>query len=89
MANVVASLQQTKEYVMGKMKDIMIELEEMVQEEVAQEWNFCQDYVDESRVYIRTHIIDLVNFQLNELGLSIDEKEIESMVDNSINNTFV
>jgi len=89
LANVVASLQQTKEYVMGKMKDIMIELEEMVQEEVAQEWNFCQDYVDESRVYIRTHIIDLVNFQLNELGLSIDEKEIESMVDNSINNTFV
>ena len=89
MANVVASLQQTKEYVMGKMKDIMIELEEMIQEEVAQEWNFCQDYVDESRVYIRTHTIDLVNFQLNELGLSIDEKEIESMVDNSINNIFV
>lgn len=89
MANVVASLQQTKEYVMGKMKDIMIELEEMIQEEVAQEWNFCQDYVDESRVYIRTHTIDLVNFELNELGLSIDEKEIESMVDNSINNIFV
>jgi len=86
---VVASLQQTKEYVMGKMKDIMIELEEMVQEEVAQEWNFCQNYVDESRVYIRTHTIDLVNFQLNELGLSMDEKEIESMVDNSINNIFV
>ena len=85
----VASLQQTKEYVMGKMKDIMIELEEMIQEEVAQEWNFCQDYVDESRVYIRTHTIDLVNFELNELGLSIDEKEIESMVDNSINNIFV
>jgi len=89
LANVVDSLQQTKGYVMGKMKDIMIELEEMVQEEVAQEWNFCQDYVDESRVYIRTHTIDLVNFQLNELGLSMDEKEIESMVDNSIHNTFV
>jgi len=74
---------------MGKMKDIMIELEGMVYEEVSQEWDFCQDYVDESRTYIRTHTIDLVNFQLKELGLSMGEKEIESMVDNSINNIYV
>jgi 1,2-phenylacetyl-CoA epoxidase catalytic subunit len=85
----VVSLQQTKGYVMGKMKDIMIELEEMVYEEVSQEWDFCQDYVDESRAYIRTHTIDLVNYQLTELGLSMNEKEIEYMVDNSINEIYV
>lgn len=85
----VVSLQQTKGYVMGKMKNIIIELEKMVYEEVSQEWNLCQDYVDESRAYIRTHTIDLVNYQLTELGLSMNEKEIEFMVDNSINNIYV
>ena len=73
----VDSLQQTKGYVMGKMKEIAISIEAMV-----------ENYIDESRGYITVHVKDLVNFELNKLGLSMSQEEIQDMVETAIDNIY-
>lgn len=84
----VVSLQQTKGYVMGKMKEIAISIEEMVEQEVYNEWCMVDNYIEESKQYITVHVKDLVNFELQKLGLSMPQQEIQSMVENAINNTY-
>ena len=84
----VVSLQQTKGYVMGKMKEIAISIEEMVEQEVYNEWCMVDNYIEESKQYITVHVKDLVNFELQKLGLSMSQTEIQSMVENSINNIY-
>jgi len=84
----VVSLQQTKGYVMGKMKEIAISIEEMVEQEVYNEWCMVDNYIEESKQYITVHVKDLVNFELQKLGLSMSQQEIQGMVENAINNTY-
>lgn len=84
----VVSLQQTKGYVMGKMKEIAISIEEMVEQEVYNEWCMVDNYIEESKQYITVHVKDLVNFELQKLGLSMPQQEIQNMVENAINNTY-
>ena len=84
----VVSLQQTKGYVMGKMKEIAISIEEMVEQEVYNEWCMVDNYIEESKQYITVHVKDLVNFELQKLGLSMSQTEIQSMVENSISNIY-
>ena len=82
------SLQQTKGYVMGKMKEIAISIEDMVNQEVYNEWAMVENYIDESRGYITVHVKDLVNFELNKLGLSMSQEEIQDMVETAIDNIY-
>ena len=84
----MVSLQQTKGYVMGKMKEIAISIEEMVEQEVYNEWCMVDNYIEESKQYITVHVKDLVNFELQKLGLSMSQQEIQGMVENAINNTY-
>tara|TARA_B100000575_G_C22825612_1_gene485180 strand:- start:235 stop:498 length:264 start_codon:yes stop_codon:yes gene_type:complete len=84
----VVSLQQTEGYVMGKMKEIAISIEEMVEQEVYNEWCMVDNYIEESKQYITVHVKDLVNFELQKLGLSMSQQEIQGMVENAINNTY-
>jgi len=46
------------------------------------------NYIEESKQYITVHVKDLVNFELQKLGLSMSQTEIQSMVENSINNIY-
>jgi len=73
---------------MGKMKEIAISIEEMVEQEVYNEWCMVDNYIEESKQYITVHVKDLVNFELQKLGLSMSQTEIQSMVENSINNIY-
>ena len=84
----MVSLQQTEGYVMGKMKEIAISIEEMVEQEVYNEWCMVDNYIEESKQYITVHVKDLVNFELQKLGLSMSQQEIQGMVENAINNTY-
>ena len=73
---------------MGKMKEIAISIEEMVEQEVYNEWCMVDNYIEESKQYITVHVKDLVNFELQKLGLSMPQQEIQNMVENAINNTY-
>jgi len=73
---------------MGKMKEIAISIEEMVEQEVYNEWCMVDNYIEESKQYITVHVKDLVNFELQKLGLSMSQTEIQSMVENSISNIY-
>tara|TARA_R100000654_G_scaffold74128_1_gene107908 strand:- start:29 stop:256 length:228 start_codon:yes stop_codon:yes gene_type:complete len=73
---------------MGKMKEIAISIEEMVEQEVYNEWCMVDNYIEESKQYITVHVKDLVNFELQKLGLSMSQQEIQGMVENAINNTY-
>lgn len=73
---------------MGKMKEIAISIEDMVNQEVYNEWAMVENYIDESRGYITVHVKDLVNFELNKLGLSMSQEEIQDMVETAIDNIY-
>jgi phage regulator Rha-like protein len=73
---------------MGKMKEIAISIEEIVEQEVYNEWCMVDNYIEESKQYITVHVKDLVNFELQKLGLSMSQQEIQGMVENAINNTY-
>ena len=88
MENVVDSLQQTKGYVMGKMKQIHIGIQEMVDQEVHNEWLMVEDYIAESKEYIKVHVKDLINFQLQNIGLTMSEDKIQDMVEDSISSIY-
>ena len=56
---------------MGKMKQIHIGIQEMVDQEVYNEWLMVEDYIAESKEYIKVHVKELINFQIQKIGLTM------------------
>ena len=52
---------------MGKLKEIHMSIQEMVDQEVYNEWVMVEDYIAESKEYIKVHVKDLVNFELQNI----------------------
>ncbi len=73
---------------MGKMKQIHIGIQEMVDQEVYNEWLMVEDYIAESKEYIKVHVKDLVNFQLQNIGLTMSQDKIQDMVEDAISSTY-
>ena len=73
---------------MGKMKQIHIGIQEMVDQEVYNEWLMVEDYIAESKEYIKVHVKDLINFQLQNIGLTMSEDKIQDMVEDAINSIY-
>ena len=73
---------------MGKLKEIHISIQEIVDQEVYNEWCMVEDYIMESKEYIKVHVKDLVNFQLQNIGLSMSQDEIHDMVEDAINSIY-
>tara|TARA_R110001592_G_scaffold5126_2_gene28439 strand:+ start:113 stop:340 length:228 start_codon:yes stop_codon:yes gene_type:complete len=73
---------------MGKLKEIHMSIQEMIDQEVYNEWVMVEDYIMESKEYIKVHVKDLVNFQLQNIGLSMSQDEIQDMVDDAINSIY-
>ena len=47
-----------------------------------------EDYIAESKEYIKVHVKDLVNFELQNIGLSMSQDEIHDMVEDAINSIY-
>lgn len=73
---------------MGKLKEIHMSIQEMVDQEVYNEWVMVEDYIMESKEYIKVHVKDLVNFELQNIGLSMSQEEIQDMVEDAINSIY-
>ncbi len=73
---------------MGKLKEIHMSIQEMVDQEVYNEWIMVEDYIMESKEYIKVHVKDLVNFQLQNIGLSMSQDEIQDMVEDAISSIY-
>lgn len=73
---------------MGKLKEIHMSIQEMIDQEVYNEWVMVEDYIMESKEYIKVHVKDLVNFQLQNIGLSMSQEEIQDMVEDAINSIY-
>lgn len=73
---------------MGKLKEIHMGIQEMVDQEVYNEWVMVEDYIVESKEYIKVHVKDLVNFELQNIGLSMSQDEIHDMVEDAINSIY-
>ena len=73
---------------MGKLKEIHMSIQEMIDQEVYNEWVMVEDYIMESKEYIKVHVKDLVNFQLQNIGLSMSQDEMQDMVDDAINSIY-
>lgn len=73
---------------MGKLKEIHMSIQEMIDQEVYNEWVMVEDYIMESKEYIKVHVKDLVNFQLQNIGLSMSQDEIHDMVEDAINSIY-
>jgi len=73
---------------MGKLKEIHMSIQEMIDQEVYNEWVMVEVYIMESKEYIKVHVKDLVNFQLQNIGLSMSQDEIQDMVDDAINSIY-
>jgi len=73
---------------MGKLKEIHMSIQEMIDQEVYNEWVMVEDYIMESKEYIKVHVKDLVNFQLQNIGLSMSQDEIQDMVEDAINSIY-
>ena len=73
---------------MGKLKEIHMSIQEMVDQEVYNEWVMVEDYIAESNEYIKVHVKDLVNFELQNIGLSMSQDEIHDMVEDAINSIY-
>ena len=63
-------------------------IQEMIDQEVYNEWVMVEDYIMESKEYIKVHVKDLVNFQLQNIGLSMSQDEIQDMVEDAINSIY-
>ena len=70
------------------MKQIHIGIQEMVDQEVYNEWLMVEDYIAESKEYIKVHVKDLINFQLQNIGLTMSEDKIQDMVEDAISSTY-
>ena len=73
---------------MGKLKEIHMSIQEMVDQEVYNEWVMVEDYIMESKEYSKVHVKDLVNFELQNIGLSMSQEEIQDMVEDAINSIY-
>jgi len=73
---------------MGKIKEIHMSIQEMIDQEVYNEWVMVEDYIMESKEYIKVHVKDLVNFQLQNIGLTMSQDEIQDMVEDAISSTY-
>lgn len=73
---------------MGKLKEIHMSIQEMIDQEVYNEWVMVEDYIIESKEYIKVHVKDLVNFQLQNIGLSMSQDEIQDMVEDAISSIY-
>ena len=73
---------------MGKLKEIHMSIQEMIDQEVYNEWCMVEDYIMESKEYIKVHVKDLVNFQLQNIGLSMSQEEIQDMVEDAITEIY-
>ena len=73
---------------MGKIKEIHMSIQEMIDQEVYNEWVMVEDYIMESKEYIKVHVKDLVNFQLQNIGLTMSQDEIQDMVEDAINSIY-
>ena len=73
---------------MGKLKEIHMSIQEMIDQEVYNEWVMVEDYIMESKEYIKVHVKDLVNFQLQNIGLTMSQDEIHDMVEDAINSIY-
>ena len=73
---------------MGKLKEIHMSIQEMIDQEVYNEWVMVEDYIMESKDYIKVHVKDLVNFQLQNIGLTMSQDEIQDMVEDAINSIY-
>jgi len=73
---------------MGKLKEIHMSIQEMIDQEVYNEWVMVEDYIMESKEYIKVHVKDLVNFQLQNIGLSMSQDEIQDMVEDAISSIY-
>ena len=72
---------------MGKLKEIHMSIKEMIDQEVYNEWVMVENYIAESKEYIKVHVKDLVNFQLQNIGLTMSQDEIHDMIENAINSS--
>ena len=73
---------------MGKIKEIHISIQEMIDQEVYNEWVMVEDYIAESKEYIKVHVKDLINFQLQNIGLTMSQEEIQDMVEDAISSIY-
>jgi hypothetical protein len=73
---------------MGKLKEIHISIQDMVDQEVYNEWLMVEDYIAESKEYIKVHVKDLINFQLQNIGLTMSQDEIQDMVEDAISSIY-
>jgi hypothetical protein len=73
---------------MGKLKEIHMSIQEMVDQEVYNEWVMVEDYIAESKEYIKVHVKDLVNFELQNIGLTMSQEEIQDMVEDAISSIY-
>tara|TARA_R110000772_G_scaffold46078_1_gene105279 strand:- start:612 stop:839 length:228 start_codon:yes stop_codon:yes gene_type:complete len=73
---------------MGKLKEIHISIQDIVDQEVYNEWLMVEDYIAESKEYIKVHVKDLINFQLQNIGLTMSQDEIQDMVEDAINSIY-
>jgi hypothetical protein len=73
---------------MGKLKEIHMSIQEMVDQEVYNEWVMVEDYIEESKEYIKVHVKDLVNFELQNIGLTMSQEEIQDMVKDAISSIY-
>lgn len=73
---------------MGKIKEIHISIQDMVDQEVYNEWVMVEDYIAESKEYIKVHVKDLINFELQNIGLTMSQEEIQDMVEDAISSIY-
>tara|TARA_R110000868_G_scaffold11846_1_gene57815 strand:- start:381 stop:608 length:228 start_codon:yes stop_codon:yes gene_type:complete len=73
---------------MGKLKEIHISIQDIVDQEVYNEWLMVEDYIAESKEYIKVHVKDLINFQLQHIGLTMSQDEIQDMVEDAISSIY-
>jgi len=73
---------------MGKLKEIHMSIQEIIDQEVYNEWVMVEEYIMESKEYIKVHVKDLVNFQLQNIGLSMSQEEIQDMVEDAITEIY-
>jgi len=63
-------------------------IQEIIDQEVYNEWVMVEEYIMESKEYIKVHVKDLVNFQLQNIGLSMSQEEIQDMVEDAITEIY-
>ena len=50
--------------------------------------NVLKEKIAESKAYIKVHVKDLINFQLQHIGLTMSQDEIQDMVEDAISSIY-